>query len=121
METENKRKFMSNVGPYRYVTADLFMKFQKQNRTFRVVLYGAYFKNGILRTSNNGIAIMDQDLRAVVCDGICQDKNALIEPTKYQDEALSMILHWSWNDFVKHINSNPRSRGPIVEELPKEN
>lgn len=75
--------------------------------------------NNMIYTTHNGIAILDEDLKLIVCDGICEDKGVLLQPSKFQLDVLQMILNWSWGDFVRNINSNPRSRGPIVEELPR--
>ena len=58
---------MNSVGQYTMVAKDQSLKFG--NRSFRVLLYGAYNAMGLIGTEKNGIAVLDEDRRQVVLDG----------------------------------------------------
>lgn len=118
METMNaESNWLPNIGPYRHVWAVGNMHFKKERRTFKVVLYGARLNAGIL-VAQNGVAILDEDYRSIVCDDILTTAKATLHPTKEQKEAMQEILSWNWEQFTRNINCHPRCRGDIQEVLP---
>lgn len=113
---------MNSVGQYTMVSRDETLKFG--NRTFRVVLYGAYNAMGLIGTENNGIAILDEDRMQVVLDGHLQEDTGAYGPSDHQMVELRRICRMDSCEFVEFCNTHPRSRGEVslgskVEKRPK--
>jgi hypothetical protein len=113
---------MQSVGQYTMVSSDKGLKFG--NRTFRVVLYGAYNAFGLIGTENNGIAVLDEDRRQVVLDCHCQQDTGSFGPSEAQVADFLRICSMDGQEFVEFCNSHPRSRGQVelkskVRRVPK--
>jgi hypothetical protein len=105
---------MNSVGRYAMVSRDKTLKFG--NRTFRVVLYGAYNAMGLIGTEQNGIAVLDEDRMQVVLDGHFQQDSGAYGPNRSQSEEMERICRLSAGEFVEFCNSHPRSRESVVLE-----
>lgn len=105
---------MNSVGQYTMVSRDETLKFG--NRTFRVVLYGAYNAMGLIGTERNGIAVLDEDRKQVVLDGHLQEDTGAYGPSDRQMVELRRICRMDSAGFLEFCNSHPMSREPISLE-----
>jgi hypothetical protein len=105
---------MNSVGQYTMVSRDQTLKFGE--RTFRVVLYGAYNAMGLIGTEHNGIAVLDEDRMQVVLDGHFRQDSGAYGPTRSQAEEMDRICGLSAGEFVEFCNSHDTSREPISLE-----
>lgn len=71
---------------------------QGNPRKLRFFIYQAYNAMGLIGTENNGIAVVDENLKKVLCDQI--DRSKWDELTSIED----------FNDVIWKISSEPRSR-----------
>lgn len=103
------------VGPYVGVTRDRVIKFKagRKTRSFRVIVFGAYNAFGLIGPEFNGIAVLDEDQRAVLCDRIAQESSGYFGPSRYQLVKFDRIVDLDWAGFRKFINSHERSRYSI--------
>ena len=113
---------MNSIGQYTMVSQSQVLKFG--NRTFRVVLYGAYNAFGLIGPEKNGIAILDDDRRAVVLDGHCPQDSGYYGPSDQQVEEFERILGLPAAEFVEFCDGHPMSRdkvdlGSKVAKYPK--
>ncbi len=102
----------SKVGPYRAVSRDETLEFPV-GRTFRVILYSAYDALGLIGYECNGIAILDEDKKAVVCDEIAVEASGYHGPSPNQAEALERVLAMPWEEFKAMVNAQPNKRYEI--------
>jgi hypothetical protein len=102
---------MNSVGQYTMVSRDQTLKFGE--RTFRVVLYGAYNAMGLIGTEHNGIAVLDEDRMGVVLDGHFRQDSGAYGPTRSQAEEWERICRLPAGEFVEFCNSHPNSREPV--------
>jgi hypothetical protein len=105
---------MNSVGQYTMVSRDKCVKFG--DRSFRVVLYGAYNAMGLIGTENNGIAVLDEDRMQVVLDGHYPEESGAFGATEFQACEWRRICLLSAEEFVEFCNSHPNSRDPISLE-----
>jgi len=101
-----------NVGPYTGVSADKTKTF-KNGRTFRFIIYGAYNALGLIGSECNGVAVLDNDNRTVVCDEIAKTGSGWYGSTPDQKEAFAKLLKMGWKKFQELINKHPRTREKI--------
>lgn len=104
-----------SVGPYVGVTIDKQVTFKqgRKNRTFRVLVYGAYNAFGLIGSEKNGIAILDENERAVLADELGIESSGYFGPSKNQIDLFKAILGMSWADFQDLINNSGRNRYTI--------
>lgn len=105
---------MKSVGQYTMVSRDETLKFG--NRTFRVVLYGAYNAMGLVGTESNGIAVLDEDRMQVVLDGHHSEESGAFGPTEFQVCEWRRICGLSAEEFVEFCNTHNMSREQISLE-----
>lgn len=105
---------MQSVGQYTMVAGDKALKFG--NRTFRVVLYGAYNAYGLIGTENNGIAVLDEDSARVVLDGHLPQDTGSFGPSEEQVLEWNRICGLGGYEFVEFCNSHPMCREPVTLE-----
>jgi hypothetical protein len=105
---------MNSVGQYTMVSRDKSVKFG--DRSFRVVLYGAYNAMGLIGTEHNGIAVLDEDRMQVVLDGHFRQDSGAYGPTQSQAEEWERICRLPAGEFVEFCNSHETSREPITLE-----
>lgn len=99
----------SRVGPYRAVSRNEVVEFPHR-RAFRLILYSAYDALGLIGYEHNGIAVLDEDKRAVVCDEISIEPSGYPGPSMEQLNAFERILAMPWPAFKTFINDHPRNR-----------
>jgi hypothetical protein len=102
---------MQSIGQYAMVSQDQVLKFG--NRTFRVVLYGAYNAYGLIGPEKNGIAVLDEDMMRVVLDGHCQQQTGYFGPSDDQNNEFGRICGMDADEFVEFCNAHPASRDTI--------
>lgn len=103
------------VGQYAMVFRDETLKFG--NRTFRVILYGAYNAMGLIGTEKNGIAVLDEDNKQVVLDGHCPQETGAYGPSDSQMVEWRRICRMGDGEFVEFCNSHPMLRDPVSLEV----
>lgn len=101
-----------SITPYEYLSVD-HTKELSNGDTYRIVVYGAYNAMGLIGTEKNGIAILDNQQMAVLCDEICPVNSGYNTPTTDQINMVSTLIDMNDEDFKEFINSNPRSRYSI--------
>lgn len=99
----------AKVGPYTAVSKDQTRYFMGK-QGYRFVLYGAYNAFGLIGTEMNGIAVLDEENKRVLCDGIAQADTGYFGPTTDQVDTFIDLLSMDYAQFKDFINSNPRSR-----------
>ena len=93
------------LGPYMGVTRD-----EKRGR-YRLIKYNAYNAFGLIGTEYNGIAVLDDRLRAVLTDNL-----GVGLPSFRQDSLLDDLLECTPECFAGLINASPRARYTITPE-----
>lgn len=103
-------KETKNIGPYHFVSKDEVRTFEN-GRKFRFLLYGAYSAYGLIGTECNGVAVLDEDDKRVVCDEIGCAQSGYFGPSEHQEKMFKLLAsEWSWDAFRHYINVHPRSR-----------
>lgn len=102
---------MQSAGQYTMVSRDHKVKFG--DRTFRVVLYGAYNAFGLIGPEKNGIAVLDEDRMQVVLDGHCPQETGIFGPSESQTNEFLRICGMDGDEFVQFCNDHPTNRDPI--------
>mgnify|MGYP003605022521 CR=1 FL=1 len=101
------------VGPFMGVVADKLRLFPN-GRTFRVLIYQAYNAFGLIGTEKNGIAILDEDNRAVICDELARTMSGLSVPTRAQTELFQHLTDsekgMSFEAVAELVNASDRAR-----------
>jgi hypothetical protein len=97
------------LGPYVGVTRDKTINFKinrKHSRAFRVIVYGAYDAFGLIGSEKNGIAVLDEDNRSILCDEIAREDSGYFGPSKRQLALFDDITALSWPHFRDYINES---------------
>lgn len=95
------------LGPYRGVVRDITVDHADHGK-FRLLLYCAYDAMGLIGTECNGIAVLNDTRRDVVCDEIgCEPFRA---PTQKQWDLLKLFAQADWENFRTLVNMNSRCR-----------
>lgn len=104
-----------SVGPYVGVSHDERVTFQTPagERTFRVLIYGAYNAFGLIGSECNGIAVLDEDNRSVVTDEIAKEPSGYFGASADQKAEFARILALPWAKFRDLVNAQPRTRSPL--------
>lgn len=102
----------NNIGPYTGVSANKKRTFEN-GRTFRIIIYGAYNALGLIGSECNGIAILDEDNRTVVCDEIAKTISGWCGPSAEQTKTFSQFQKIGWEKFQETVNKHPRTREAI--------
>lgn len=99
--------------PYEFVSQQTKITFAKPKRTFIILIYGAYNAMGLIGCERNGIAILDEDNKQILCDEICKELTGYNGPSIKQMQEYHNLLNMSWNKFKDFVNTNERSRYQI--------
>lgn len=104
-----------SIGPYTGVTVDKKISFKtgRKTRKFRVIVYGAYNAFGLIGPEKNGIAILDENNRAVLADEIEKADSGYFGPSNNQLARIREILEMGFEDFRSLVNNSGRNRYEI--------
>jgi hypothetical protein len=100
------------IGPYLYAEGYLAELKFAFDRTFTVVISGA-FDAGIIGSEFNGIVVLDDDHRAVVLDQHLRASSGYHGPTEAQKAEFERIKGMDWGTFSRFCKGHPRYRGGI--------
>lgn len=106
----------NNIGPYLYADGFKAEKKFEFDRTFSVVISGAY-KAGIIGPEINGIVILDDDNRSVVLDQHGKINSGYYGPSEDQKKEFDRILAMEWPEFSAFCRGNPRYRKGSAPDL----
>lgn len=108
-------QFTKSIGPYTFVSKEETRSFETPDgvRTFRFLIYGAYNAMGLIGSEKNGIAILDEDKVAVLCDEIAKEISGYNQPSATAIETFNELLQVDWKVFQDFINFHKRSRYTI--------
>lgn len=76
----------------------------------KLFIYGAYNAFGLIGSECNGIAIVDEDRKCVVCDEIAQATTGYFGPTPHQVEELERLVVLPDGELARELLSSPRLR-----------
>ena len=83
-------------------------------RTFRIITYQAYNAFGLIGSECNGVAVLDEDTKQVLCDEINKESTGYFGVSMAQvDWAKTLSSGMKWGEFRRFINSHPRKRYDI--------
>lgn len=103
------------VGPFEKVSRDEIREFGDQK--FRIVLYGAYNAMGLIGSEFNGVAVLWENQRQVVCDNLCKIDSGYFGPSKEQIAFFDNMMKCDVAEFESIVNNSDRAR--IQLELPR--
>ena len=101
---------LPSVGPFAGVQEDVTKKIVG-DRTFRVVLYGAYMpcKSGYMPESN-GIAVLDEDRKTTLLDREYCESSGYYGASLRQQKRFKEITEMDDGKFIEFICAHPRYR-----------
>jgi hypothetical protein len=99
---------LKRVGPYMGISRDVTRS--DNGGTYRFIVYGAYNAYGLIGPEMNGIAVLDEDKKSVLCDLIAREDSGYFGPTQYQLNMLDHLMKIPFDEFKQFINDNPHSR-----------
>lgn len=104
--------FSKQVGPFVGVAFDQQIEFigKKSTRVFRVVAYQAYNANGLIGSEFNGVAVLNENERNVVCDCIGQCASGYFGVSAGQLQIAKDLCELPWPEFRDFLNNHPRHR-----------
>lgn len=100
--------YKRNIGPYTGVQYDVENEFG-----FRIITYQAYNAMGLIGSEYNGIAILDEKNRSVVCDQILRESTGYFGASKVQFDFVDKLAKMNFSDFRNFVNSNLMTRCKI--------
>ena len=105
----------NNVGPYTGVELDVPTVFDTPTgpRKFRLITYQAFNAMGLIGSECNGVAILDEDNMAVVCDEIEKQSSGWCGASVAQKNKLQELCKMSWTEFQEFVNNHSRTRNDI--------
>ncbi len=103
------------IGPYVGVTRDKKISFKagRKSRDFRVIIFGAYDAFGLIGSEFNGIAVLDENERSVLCDRISCESSGYFGPSRAQLAEFDRLIGLDWSEFRSFINGHDRTRYAI--------
>lgn len=104
-----------SVGPFMGVSQDETLRFvtPQGERCFRVILYGAYNARGLIGPEFNGIAVLDEDQKAVVVDNIAKQDSGYFGPSPDQRAEFARLCAMKWPALRAFVNAQERLRYSI--------
>ena len=103
-----------SVGPYTGVEYKEEKCFSDGvDRKFIIATYQAYNAFGLIGSECNGIVILDDDKKQVLCDEIAIQSTGWFGASTEQVELFNRLLGMTWEEFQEFVNSHPRSRYEI--------
>lgn len=113
--TTHSPRWLPNIGPYTFVSRDRLTTktLDGERRTFRIVVYGAYNAMGLIGSECNGVAILDEDRKQVLCDEIEITGTGYCGPSAEQLTKYGELYRMTGARFRAFVNSHKRSRYSI--------
>ena len=102
------------IGPYTSITKDVTRTYEN-GRTIRFAIYGMYNAHGLLGPEHNGVVILDDDEKLVICDKIERADSGYFGPTQRQRDAFEMLTAYSWSSLAKFVATHPRTRRKLED------
>ena len=104
----------NHIGPFTGIAFDAQRQVLVNGavRRFRIVAYEAYNACGLIGPEQNGVAVLDEDHKAIVCDQLWQADTGyfgLNPDVLTKAKALSETLD---ADFIRTVGASPRLRSP---------
>ena len=103
---------LPRIGPYMGVSRDTIKKYSN-GRKLRFIIYGAYNAHGLIGSECNGIAVLDENNKAVLCDEVCKADSGYFGPLAAQLALYDTILKMRWPKVRDYLNQQVRSRYSI--------
>lgn len=110
-EPEVGTRATTRVSQFEMVSGDVTIHFVSKKRTFRILLYGAYNAMGLIGPEMNGIAVLDEDNKCVLTDGLAREESGYFGPSRSQIKYFNELVESDWETFRTTINNSERSRG----------
>jgi hypothetical protein len=88
-------------------------------RTFRILTYQAFDAHGLIGSECNGILILDEDEKKVVCDEILKQDSGYFGASHDQLHKADEITRMKWGEFVQLLSEQRNTREPY-NDLPTE-
>jgi hypothetical protein len=105
----------NRIGQYHYF--DGFMKEKVfGDRIFKVVIAAAY-NAGIIGPEHNGIAVLDDNNKAVLLDQHVKIGSGYFGPSEEQKAEFARIVAMDWNEFADFVRSNRRYRKGVADDI----
>jgi len=101
----------TRVGPFMGVQKDQIITFGE--RKFRVVLYAAYNAFGLIGSERNGVAVLDENKRAVLLDGEAQIDSGYFGASEAQFKRFDEVVNMPWPQFQTWVNAHENKRFDI--------
>lgn len=79
-------------------------------RTLRFLTYGAYNAFGLIGSEKNGVAVLDEDNKAVVCDELYKEDSGYFGVSLEQRQRFEDLAAKSWEDVCEEVNASARCR-----------
>ena len=107
--------YPNSVGPYTGVMYDKTVTYETSigPRKFRFVIYQAFNAFGLIGSECNGVAILDEDKKSVLCDEISKQNSGYFGISPTQVKMAEGLIGMTWENFRTFVNSQPRSRYAI--------
>ncbi len=109
-------------GPYRGIQFDETVTITTPDgteRTFRILTYQAFDAHGLIGSECNGILILDEDEKKVVCDEILKQSSGYFGASKEQFKKADEIIKMKWGEFTLFLSEERNTREPY-DNLPTE-
>ena len=99
------------VGPFVGVSADQVRTFPN-GRSFRFLVYGAYNAFGLIGSEKNGVAVLDEDNKCVVCDELARADSGYFGPSAEQLALFRKMTaeNFDYDELRSLVNGSPRAR-----------
>lgn len=101
----------TKVGPYEMVSKDQIRKCAGED--YRLVLYGAYNAMGLIGSECNGIAVLSETRREVICDELGKESSGYFGPSDAQVRLFDHLVKCSDEEFRAAVNRSSRLRMSI--------
>lgn len=105
-----------NLLPFMGVQFDKTVSFKEKGqspRKFRVITYQAYNALGLIGSECNGVAILDEDKKLVLCDEILKQDTGWFGASDAQVAEATRICFLPWKEFQAFVNTHPRTRHKV--------
>lgn len=107
----------NRLGPYHYADGAI-EGIKKNDRSFTIIIAGAYNAFGLIGSECNGIVVLDNDNKLVVLDEHAREDSGYYGPTNKQIDEFEKLLKMDYESFVKFCREHPRSRTPELDQTP---